>query len=257
MKKIICFLFLFYFTANAQEITRLANAHSHNDYEQVIPLFEALNNGFTSIEADIFLIKNELYVAHEINEIKKEKTLINLYLEPLKKIIEEKDKRYSSLFPITLLIDIKSEGLKTYLALESLLKKYEPFITSFTDKAKREKQINVIISGNRPIKYMSRQNYRLAAVDGRPEDIEKSSFLFPLISENVVKVIGKTREEKLVKTILSELVNRVHKNNKKLRLWGVPDKEEFWQIQYDSKLDFIGTDQPARLKNFLIKKGNE
>jgi hypothetical protein len=45
-------------------IVPLANAHAHNDYEHKRPLFDALDNGFTSVEADVFLVDGKLLVGH-------------------------------------------------------------------------------------------------------------------------------------------------------------------------------------------------
>ncbi|NVJ48512.1 MAG: hypothetical protein HWE07_15355, partial [Cytophagia bacterium] len=45
--------------------TPLPRAHAHNDYEHERPLFDALENGFTSVEADVYLIDGELYVYHD------------------------------------------------------------------------------------------------------------------------------------------------------------------------------------------------
>ena len=38
-------------------------AHAHNDYMHERPLFDALDNGFRSIEADVFAIGDSLHVA--------------------------------------------------------------------------------------------------------------------------------------------------------------------------------------------------
>ncbi|MFM7555618.1 MAG: hypothetical protein ACKPAH_10035, partial [Verrucomicrobiota bacterium] len=35
----------------------LPQAHSHNDYEQKRPLLEALDHGFCSVEADVYLVE--------------------------------------------------------------------------------------------------------------------------------------------------------------------------------------------------------
>ena len=40
--------------------TPLANAHAHNDYEHERPLLDALDQGFTSIEADVFLVEGQV-----------------------------------------------------------------------------------------------------------------------------------------------------------------------------------------------------
>ena len=62
--------------------------HSHNDYEQNVPFWKAYSVGVRSIEADVFLVDNNLYVAHPRKEIDSVRSLEALYLEPLKKAIE-------------------------------------------------------------------------------------------------------------------------------------------------------------------------
>ena len=37
------------------QVVPLPNAHAHNDYEHKRPLFDALDHGFCSVEADVFL----------------------------------------------------------------------------------------------------------------------------------------------------------------------------------------------------------
>src|SRR5436190_846130 len=48
----------------AEEPKPLARTHAHNDYEHKRPLLDALECGFTSVEADIWLVKGQLLVAH-------------------------------------------------------------------------------------------------------------------------------------------------------------------------------------------------
>ncbi len=67
--------------------TPLPKAHAHNDYEHDRPLYDALDHGFTSVEADIHLVDGQLYVAHDSDEITPNRTLRSLYLEPLKRRI--------------------------------------------------------------------------------------------------------------------------------------------------------------------------
>ncbi|MDB5011544.1 MAG: hypothetical protein JWQ06_2333, partial [Mucilaginibacter sp.] len=56
-------LILFQLQANSQSIP-LPNAFAHNDYFHKHPLYDALQNGYTNIEADVFLKGNNLVVAH-------------------------------------------------------------------------------------------------------------------------------------------------------------------------------------------------
>src|SRR5690606_18596078 len=62
----------------------LAQTHAHNDYEHERPLFDALEHGFTSVEADVWAVGDELLVAHDFWELDPDRTLRSLYLDRLR-----------------------------------------------------------------------------------------------------------------------------------------------------------------------------
>ena len=62
----------------------LPNAHAHNDYWHKRPLFDAVDRGFTSVEADVFTIDGSLLVGHARDELRPDRTLESLYLAPLR-----------------------------------------------------------------------------------------------------------------------------------------------------------------------------
>src|SRR5258708_21594779 len=62
----------------------LLHAHAHNDYEHSRPLFDALERGFCSVEADIYLVDGQLLVAHDRKDVSPARTLQALYLDPLR-----------------------------------------------------------------------------------------------------------------------------------------------------------------------------
>ena len=167
------------------------NAHAHNDYEHKRPLFDALENGFTSFEADIYLIDGDLIVAHDYpTEIDKTRTLASLYLEPLLKLSTENGGRIYKDYPhqVYLLIDIKSEANETWQKLRKELENYEQILS----RIDQERAIKIIISGNRPIDLILQETNPPAFLDGRPADLDKGipSEKMPWISENYFKVIG-------------------------------------------------------------------
>src|SRR5882724_12156085 len=101
----------------------LVRAHAHNDYEHARPLFDALDHGFCSIEADVWLVDGKLLVAHDRNQVKPERTLQTLYLDPLRERIRGNGGRvYANVPEILLLVDVKSDGQQTYRALREVLK---------------------------------------------------------------------------------------------------------------------------------------
>ena len=77
-------LALFAAPLSAADPKPLERAHAHNDYEHARPLLDALDQGFCSVEADIFLKDGQLLVAHTVLDLKPERTLQKLYLDPLR-----------------------------------------------------------------------------------------------------------------------------------------------------------------------------
>src|SRR4249920_4141992 len=94
--RIYLLLVLFYSPAFSQAQPNLyttANAHSHNDYENATPFSLAFANGFGSIEADVFSVDDTLFVAHNRQDIRRDRSLRALYLDPLAKSLRSYKKR--------------------------------------------------------------------------------------------------------------------------------------------------------------------
>ena len=104
--------------ASATQVRPLPQAHAHNDYEHERPLLDALDHGFTSVEADIYLVDGQLLVGHDPEDLTPERTLQSLYLEPLRKRVlanggnvYPSGKRSGKPTEFQLLIDIKTNGV--------------------------------------------------------------------------------------------------------------------------------------------------
>ena len=109
----------------------LLEAHAHNDSEHARPLFDALEHGFTSVEADVWLVDGKLLVAHDRENAQPVKTLKSLYVDPLDDVVRQNG---HSVYPgwdgsLQLLIDIKSDGENTYAAIEQELRKHPALMT--------------------------------------------------------------------------------------------------------------------------------
>ncbi|PIQ46972.1 MAG: hypothetical protein COW03_17640 [Cytophagales bacterium CG12_big_fil_rev_8_21_14_0_65_40_12] len=240
----------------------LKNAHAHNDYEHERPLLDALENGFISVEADVYLIDNELFVYHDRPENpSQERTLEELYLKPL---LERTKANNGHVYPnyndfFYLMIDFKTEGESTYNALKPLIKKYKS-ILSAVEKGSRQmdKQVLVFISGNRPIATMLSEGINLATLDGRPSDLGKgiSAEKMPVISQNFNQFsdwngVGEMPKEDRMK--ITDLINTAHTEGKKVRLWAIPDMPNAWQALMDLGIDFINTDRLVEFNEFMKK----
>lgn len=237
---------LIFFTISIWGISQNSGIHSHNDYQQNVPFWDAYAHGCNSIETDIFLQKNQLFVAHEIESIHSAKTLQNLYLSPILSVFQEKT---ISPRPFQWLIDIKSEAKPT---LNLLIKELQPIQKYLYPQ--NPNGIKIVISGNRP-DFNDYQNYPEHIFfdyqsENLPKDLSKIALLSLDFSDYSVWN-GKGRlvhaEEKALKNIISKAKNA----QLPIRFWANPDSKSGWYTLQKLGVDFIGTDQPAKAEAYL------
>ncbi|TFC66389.1 phosphatidylinositol-specific phospholipase C/glycerophosphodiester phosphodiesterase family protein [Cryobacterium sp. TMT2-4] len=238
-------------------------AHAHNDYEHERPLFDALEHGFTSVEADVWLVDGELLVAHDLEDVQAGVTLESLYLDPLDRLV---DGLAGSVYSgwdgsFQLLIDIKSDGESTYAAIEEDLAEHRSIMTKYTNGKTKSGPVVAVVSGNRPLKSMQNLDSRLAFYDGRSGDLTSGipADLMPLVSENWNKLfvwqgVGPMPESEKVK--LREYVQSAHSQGYHVRFWGTLDvpseaREAIWTELHEAGVDHINTDDLAALEKFL------
>lgn len=241
----------------AQDVLR--NAHAHNDYEHPRPLFDALDHGFLSIEADIHLVDDSLFVAHDPEDVQTGRTLERLYLAPLRERIRHNGGSvYGDGSSLLLLVDIKTEAEATYLALRRVLGRYSDVLTRFAGDRAFDGPVTVVVSGNRPRETMRRQAVRFAAYDGRLDDLERHaadpSAFIPLVSSSWADVSqwrGDGPAPDSVRVRLRDLVERAHSQGRRLRFWATADTPSVWRELRAAGVDLIGTDDLGALKQFL------
>jgi glycerophosphoryl diester phosphodiesterase len=246
--------------ARTPQTTPLKQAHAHNDYEHKRPLLDALDQGFCSVEADVFLTKDGLLVAHTSFGLKPEKTLQKLYLDPLRERAQANGGRIHKDEPtFYLLIDIKTDAKTTYPALAKVLADYADIFTVTKDGKTTKKAVTAIISGNCDRAAIAADKERYCAIDGRPKDLEGDdpADLVPWVSESwktLFKWKGDGPMPDAEKTLLREHVRKAHAQNRLVRFWGTPDGPAAWGEQLDAGVDLINTDRLAELRDFLSKR---
>lgn len=249
--------------AQKPTVAPLVSAHAHNDYEHKRPLFDALDNGFCSIEADVHLVDGKLLVAHDRKDAQAERTLQALYLNPLRAQAKRNRGRIYRNGPrsITLLVDVKTEAVPTYAALQAVLVQYKDLLTEYQKNKTTHGAVTVVLSGNRPsLADLSATLVRYAAYDGRLSDLDKNvaPSLMPLVSQewaavstwNGDKGTAPLPEEQ---TRIAALVDRAHRQGYRLRFWATPDTPTAWQVLRDLHVDLINTNDLAGLRDFLLK----
>ena len=241
-KSQICLLLFILTNILQAQVHPLINAHSHNDYKHKKPLSDALNNGFLSLEADIFLIRNELIVSHIYPILKKKHTLESLYLKPLNDSIA---KHHGSVYEnndstLILLIELKSEASSTYKELEKLLYKYKNILSSYENGEITKRAITIIITGNKPFKELENENLRFAFIDKNLLALTNttSNLLCPLASAKYSTILnwkGKGIISTNEKQKLIEIVTKAHAQNIKVRLWASPENENVWKLLWSRR----------------------
>lgn len=252
----------------------LTRSHAHNDYAHSRPLEDALDQGFCSVEADIFLVDGKLLVGHDRKDLTPERTLDSLYLAPLaKRVKANRGHVYPQRAPFTLLIDIKENGAEVYKVLATELDRYRGIFSGYDRRGKRdsvakgkyprqERAITAILSGDRPVEAVRADNQRLVFIDGRLADFEStmpfSAELTPLVSESYFdhfKWIGGGKMPDDQREKLRAMADRVHRAGARFRLWAIPDNKASWAEMHDAGVDLINTDHLPELANFLRTKG--
>ena len=248
---------LLYVQTHADDVTPLPRAHAHNDYLHERPLLEALDNGFCSVEADIFLVDGKLLVAHTKHETSTHRTLQKLYLDPLWNHIKQNAGRVHKNGPaFILLIDIKSSGEETWQQLNKVLSGYSDILSRVEDGQFHQGVVTSIVSGDRAFDAIEATSTRYAGIDGRISDIGggRPSHLMPLISDNwrlYFRWRGKGEFPEKQRNKLHRLVRLAHEDNRRIRFWASPDTPDTWQELNAAAADLINTDDLSGLSEFL------
>ena len=248
-KKLLFFVgVLASFSGYAQNKEAIA-VHSHNDYLQPVPFWDAFSAGCASIEVDVILQEGKLQVAHEKASIKPARTLVSLYLKPIQEavalgLIQD--------FSFHLLVDLKTEA---YFSLEVLLKDLAPF-AELLYGPQNPKGLKLVISGNRP----------------KPEDYSKYPdwLLFDYQSKELTADLpwekigmvslsfsrfsvwnGKGRIVESQRQQLQAFIDLVHSYDRPVRFWASPDGKTAWRAFHEMGIDYINTDRPAEANKYL------
>jgi alkaline phosphatase len=223
--------------------------HSHNDYLQPVPFWDAFSAGCASIEVDVILQDGGLMVAHEKASIQAPRTFENLYLKPIQQGV---DLGLIKEFNFHLLVDIKTEAYSTLDLLVKQTESYAPILYS----PENPSGLKLIISGGRPkvsdyVKYPSwvffdHQSKELTA-ELPWEKIGMVSLSFPRFSlwNGKGRIVESQRQQ------LQAFIDLVHSFDSPVRFWASPDGKTAWRAFHEMGIDYINTDRPAEANKYL------
>jgi len=163
--------------------------HSHNDYARQRPLYSALASGCISVEADVWDVNNDLYVAHTRGEVVSDRTLRSLYLNPILELLNFMNSNREPGTPmrgvfyqkpsqtLVLIIDLKRPEIWPLMQKQLQPLREKGYLTFWDGQDRHERPLTIVGSGSTPFNLLiSNTTYRdifydapLDALDGMLE----------------------------------------------------------------------------------------
>lgn len=242
-------------SAKCQDIQPAYTIHSHNDYEQPIPFWTAYYAMAGSIEVDIYLENGQILVGHDKEDLRPERTIQALYLDPLRQQLKQHKGLLGadSSYRVQLLVDIKSPTNPCLDTLIAVLKTYPEIIGS--------RQLQIVLSGNKPPVADFGKYPAFILYDGLPWEKYDASITnrVPLLSANLRKYTswnGKGIIPAAERAALEKVIKETHQLGKKIRFWNAPDFINAWYELGKLEVDYMNTDHIPELAGFMQKFKN-
>lgn len=230
-----------------------ANAHSHNNYVQPVVFWDAYNQQYGSIEADVFLAadSSNLWVAHKASELDiKKVSLDSLYLQPLVSCIKKNNGFIYADHSrrLQLMIDIKTDAGPALQQLITMIRKYPELVDN--------PSLQFVISGNRPNPLQFASYPPFIWFDGEVDSTYTDASLarIAMISAPLSKYTewkGDGSIPRKDRKIVQRIIKKSHAAKKPIRFWGAPDQINAWSTLVKLQVDFINTDHVDELVMFF------
>jgi hypothetical protein len=157
------------------------------------------------------------------------------------------------------MIDIKSNGKRTYTALREILNKYKTILSTCEKGKVIIRNLTLVLTGHRPLQLLESEDSRFVFADAdlrKMNNKEEYPEMFTTASckySNLMTWKGKGQIPAFEKERLLELVDKAHLSGTKVRLWASPENESVWLFLRSCGVDLINTDKLLALKRFFIK----
>lgn len=249
--------------------------HSHNDYWRKVPLFTAIHQGCTGVEADVWLLDdtNKLYVGHDQASLQGNRTFQSLYIQPLVEILERANPitafyndSYRGIFDtmpqqtLTLLVDVKSDGASTWSqVVEQLAPLRERDWLSYVDAngTIHARPITVVGTGNTPFDQLvqsntTRRDYFFDAPlnkldsSSAPYNNQNSYYASVAFGSSIGPVFMGELNPDQIERIRTQ-ITQAHDRGLKARYWDLPawpiqTRNMVWDVLVKEGVDYLNVD---------------
>lgn len=240
--------------------TPIPLGHSHNDYLQKRPLWDALQNGFTSLEIDVYTAPDSsLRVSHLPFSLQSKPTLDELYLHPLQHWI---DQNHGRVYPdtdlvLTLMIDLKGNGAVTYPLLKKALLPYREYITRYQQRALYPGPLRILLSGSKPVELLGAETEQWFSLDGslgtdytgKNVRIDRESAPYAAhFKKRGNGTLTPAESEKLQK-----FVQRTTQQGHELRFWAAGNNPKRWATLANAGVTTLNADKLALFREWVLE----
>lgn len=237
---------------------RLLRAHAHRDQQHALPLWDSLRHGFPSLEVDVWVVDGEVLVGHDEVELDPARSLAALYLDPLLALCR------AGAVPgtgMTLMVDLKTDGLSGYHAINRLLASYRPMLACSVAAKTLRRPVLVALSGSVRPGMLAGSSDRYASADGRLRDLGRGwgQGLMPLVSDDWARQftwVGDGPMPATERTRLQRWSRQAAAEGRVLRFWGTPEapgpaRDAVWRELVAAGVGLVNTDDLCGLAAFL------
>lgn len=228
--------------------------HSHNDYKQRVPFYQAYAQQLYSIEADVFLKEGKLLVGHNRENLDVNGNLEDLYINPIVKLFKQNGGHAwkNSDKKLQFVVELKSDTKPTLNKLISKLEKYPKIF----DPQENPDAVKVVITGKVPAPEDFEEYPDFIFFDGLIDEKYSSRQLdrvamFSMPLSDYADWNGKGTFISKQKKRVQEVIKKVHELGKPIRFWGTPDEITAWNTFYRMGVDIINTDEIEKCSNFF------
>ncbi|KIX09687.1 uncharacterized protein Z518_00768 [Rhinocladiella mackenziei CBS 650.93] len=220
--------------------------HSHNDYWRDVPFYSALSVGCVSVEADVWLVNDTLYVGHEESALAPARTFNSLYVQPILDVLRRENPTSqfvdspthngvydtSSSQTLLLFVDLKTNGTTTWPVVIDALQplREADYLTTWNGTGVTVGPVTVIGTGNTPLDQVQPVQQRdyffdanLALLNSTQSNI--TAAVSPVASTQFSRYIGEVDGTTFNDTQLATLRGHIAEANRRgilARYWDTP-----------------------------------
>ncbi|MDA3879461.1 MAG: hypothetical protein PF436_03650 [Prolixibacteraceae bacterium] len=251
-----------FLAVNAQNKV-MPNFVSTKVFENDKSIWPTFTQGVVHYEAEVMYIYGNVYVTPEMPDSANHArpTFRSSYLLPIYSQYKKNQGKINPNFDeeMYLFINIKFDPKKTYDKIWEQLSPYHEMLTYRVGPQWHEGKLKVIFVGNAPMRTFQQERVCFVGAQGTVADLDKNydNKVMPLIGvdfENEIDWNGVGKMPFDEYRAFKDIVLKAHKQNKKVRVYNLPDNEDVWDVLYTAGVDMISGDDPVTFREFLETK---